>query len=196
MVAPLTAPDSWQVLLNNCFICGQVLWLIQKPPVILMRQLHFKFLGFLKFQLNSARQHPNTLDHWWLVLVGSRTQFSTSEPSSLAGSWNNDTRKEAAKQVDSPIWLPEERHKSRAADGKFSRSAQHSGRSVNYGARASLLCVALPAIPAAKEAPVLSRLFFQLPFQFCESSSMVPNCSVHLVLYFKVGDPRQVTCIL
>lgn len=110
-----------------------------------------------------------------LVLVGSRIQLSTSEPSSLAGSWDNDTQKEAAKQVDSPIWLPEERHKSRTADGKFSRSAKHSGQSVN--------CVALPAIPAAEGAPVISRLFFQLLFQFCESSSMVPNCSVDLLLY-------------
>lgn len=118
-----------------------------------------------------------------LVLVGSRTQFSTSEPSSLAGSWDNDTRKEAAKQVDSPVWLPEERHKSRTADGKFSRGAKHSGRSVSYGVHASLLCVARPASPAAEGAPVISRLFFQLPFQFCESSSMVPNCSVDLVLY-------------
>lgn len=110
-----------------------------------------------------------------LVLVGSRIQFSTSEPSSLAGSWDNDTQKEAAKQVDSPVWLPGERHKSRAADGKFSRSAKHSGQGVN--------CVALPAIPAAEGGPVISRLFFQLLFQFCESSSMVPNCSVDLLLY-------------
>lgn len=91
MVASLAAPDSWQVLLDNRFICGQVLWLIEKPPVILMWKLYFKFLGFLKLTklCQTASKHSWPL---MLVLVGSRTQFSTSEPSSLAGSWDNDTQ--------------------------------------------------------------------------------------------------------
>lgn len=146
-----------------------------------MWKLNFRFLGFLKFQLNSARHHPNPLGHW-------RWSWWEAEPSSVpqnplhllaAGTMVHERR---LPRVDNPMWLSKDTQ-SRAAVDKLS------------GVPSTVAEVSrVVLVPVCS---VWHHLWFLLP----RGSHCFPDCffnfpfnSVNHLVWFQIVDLQVLSC--